>query len=60
MDDALHATAEGKPAALGPLLWRLEAQGAQPATTAYEAGEEARTEAAETDSMAAADAEGIR
>ena len=30
MDDALHAAAEGKPAALGPLLARLEAQGAQP------------------------------
>jgi len=30
MDDVLHATAEGQPAALGPLLSRLEAQGAQP------------------------------
>ena len=30
MDDVLHATAEGNPAALGPLMARLEAQGVQP------------------------------
>ncbi len=43
MDDVLHAAAEGNPAALGPLLSRLEAQGVQPVTLCIAATRHFRT-----------------
>ena len=42
-DDVLHATAEGRPAELGPLLHRLEAQGTLPVTLCIAATRHFRT-----------------